>query len=75
MGDSAQSFLSLAPTDAIPEAMIEVANSVFDADILRDRHEDGDCCYQKVPTSSSATIISRAHGVFLTCNQPSLWRR
>jgi len=46
VGDSARSFLSLAPTDAIPEAMIEVTNSVFYAGILRDRHEDDDCCYQ-----------------------------
>ena len=66
--DSARSFLSLAPTDAIPEAMIKVTNSVFYAGILRDRHEDDDCCYQEVPSSNSATIGSRAHGVFLTCN-------
>jgi hypothetical protein len=67
VGDSARSLLSLASTDAIPEAMIEVANSVFYASILRDRHEDDDCCDQEVPSSRSATIISGAHGVFLTC--------
>jgi hypothetical protein len=49
---------SLAPTDAIPEAMIEVANSIFYASILRDRHEDDDCRNQEVPYFSSATIIS-----------------
>ena len=43
VGDSAQSLLGLASTDAIPEAVIEVANSVFYASILRDRHEDDDC--------------------------------
>jgi hypothetical protein len=48
---------------AIPKAMVKVASSVFQASILRDRHEEDDCCNEEVLSSRSTTFIDRVHAI------------
>jgi len=51
------------PADTVPEAMTKVAYSVFQASILRDRHEDEHCCNQEALWSSPTRFISSVHGL------------